>query len=166
MTALTGMRHTARMQPLIAGNGQGEIADPEGSLAALAALAAKEGHRGRRQGSREGLMMPLAKRRERATIPELLRELADEFDQHAALPLPVVSPDQLLKLTDLAALSGLSKRTLREAIRRPSNPLPARRIPGGRDLLVRWGDFLDWLEPACPDDDELTTRALRLVTSI
>jgi excisionase family DNA binding protein len=68
------------------------------------------------------------------------------------------TPDAYLSLKAMAMYSGLSVRTLRTHLHRPSAPLPSFRI-GGK-VLVRRSDFDRWAEQFRVDHQEATVAAM------
>lgn len=72
--------------------------------------------------------------------------------------------DRYLRLSDLAAYSTLSIRTIRRYLAHATHPLPVHRI-GGR-VLVRKSEFDRWL---CEHDDQavdMTEDARRVAESL
>lgn len=51
-----------------------------------------------------------------------------------------------LSQSEVAALLGVSKRTVYDMVHDPDNPLPHYRIPGGRGLRFRPDEVEKWLE--------------------
>lgn len=68
--------------------------------------------------------------------------------------------DPFLGLRALSAYSGLSTRTLRAHIDRPSSEaLPCYRVAGGK-ILVRRGDFDKWVKRYCATGKPSLARAM------
>ncbi len=61
-------------------------------------------------------------------------------------PAPL-HPDTMLRKKQLCDRANVSPNSVTRWINREINPLPAKRIPGTREVRIRWGDFQAWLEP-------------------
>jgi hypothetical protein len=54
--------------------------------------------------------------------------------------------DCFMDLRTLAKVSGMGVRTLRKHLSEPLHPLPHFRLEVGGKILVRWGEFIRWME--------------------